>query len=312
MSEPCISIICNTYNQEKYIADALDSFLMQKVNVPFEILVHDDASTDGTADIVREYEKKYPDIIKPVYQTENQYSKSISITPSIQVSRAKSKYIAFCEGDDYWSDPDKLQIQYNYMESHGDCSACCHAYSTVDKNKNLLKEIKDFSEDCSVPMKRLIGNQLTVPHFATLLVKKEVFNLFDDNGRFLNVACNDMIIRIICALNGDIHYINKNMSCYRRFTEGSWTERVGKNNEQFVNSLKRYIPFLYSLNDYTNGEYEEDILKSIDRREFEIALLENRYKDAVKKQAFKKSSVKRKLYILTGCICPKLINRLRK
>lgn len=312
MSEPVISIICNTYNQKKYIADALDSFLMQKVSVPFEILVHDDASADGTADIIREYEKTYPNIVKPIYQTENQFSKNISITSQIQIPRAKGKYIAFCEGDDYWSDSDKLQIQYDYMESHSECSACCHAYSMVDKNKNLIEERYDFSEDCSVPVKRLIGNQLTLPQFATLFVRRECFDKFDANGKFLELSCNDMLIRIVCAVQGDVHYINRNMSCYRRFTEGSWTERVGKKNEQFTASLKKYIPFLKALDDYTNGKYKNDILKCIDRREFEIDLLENRYKDAIKRRAFKKTTLKRKIYIILGCVCPNLINNIKK
>lgn len=310
MDEPQISIICNTYNQEKYIAEALESFLMQRVNVPFEILVHDDASTDGTADVIRKYEKKYPDIIKPIYQTQNQWNLDVSVTASIQIPRAKGKYIAFCEGDDYWTDPDKLQIQYDYMETYNECSICCHAYNMVNRDRELIEERYDFSEDCSVPMTRLIGNQLTLPHFATLFARKDCFKNFD--GQFLGTECNDMIIRIMCALQGDIHYINKNMSCYRRFTESSWTVNVGNSHDKFVNHLKQYIPFLKELNLYTNGKYEKDILKSIDRREFEIALLENRYKDAVKKQAYKKSSFKRKIYILIGCICPKLMNRLRK
>ena len=87
---------------------------MQKTDFPFEILIHDDASTDGTADIIREYEAKYPDIIKPIYQTENQYSKGIKVSQVYQFPRAKGKYIALCEGDDYWTDPYKLQKQVDF------------------------------------------------------------------------------------------------------------------------------------------------------------------------------------------------------
>ena len=103
MEQIMVSIVCNAYNQELYIREALESFVAQKTNFKFEILVHDDASTDTTADIIREYESKYPDIIKPIYQTENQYSKNVSIT-ALQHQRANGKYIAFCEGDDYWID----------------------------------------------------------------------------------------------------------------------------------------------------------------------------------------------------------------
>ena len=182
----------------------------------------------------------------------------------------------------------------------------------VNKNKNLIEERYDFSEDCSVPMKRLIGNQLTLPQFATLFVRRECFDKFDTNGKFLELSCNDMLIRIVCAVQGDVHYINRNMSCYRRFTEGSWTERVGKKNDQFTASLKKYIPFLKALDDYTNGKYKNDILKCIDRREFEIDLLENRYKDAIKRRAFKKASIKRKSYILLGCLFPEMVNKIKQ
>ncbi len=121
-----VSVFCATYNHEKYIRKCLDGFIMQKTNFKFEVLVHDDASTDKTADIIREYEEKYPDIIKPIYQTENQYSKGVQIGVTFQYPRAKGKYIAFCEGDDYWCDENKLQRQFDIMESHPECSICVH------------------------------------------------------------------------------------------------------------------------------------------------------------------------------------------
>ena len=92
-----VSVICNTFNHEPYIAEALESFASQKTNFAFEVIVHDDASTDGTTDIVRGYAEKYPDIIKPIIETENQYSnKAISITFDIDLPACKGKYLAFC------------------------------------------------------------------------------------------------------------------------------------------------------------------------------------------------------------------------
>lgn len=110
-TEPLVSIDFITYNHEAYIRDALEGFLMQKTNFTFEVLIHDDASTDQTANIIQEYEKKYPDIIKPIYQTENQYSKGVEITTQIQFPHARGKYIALCKGDDYRKDHFKLQKQ---------------------------------------------------------------------------------------------------------------------------------------------------------------------------------------------------------
>ena len=310
MNTPQISIICNTYNQEKYIAQALDSFLMQKIDVPFEVLVHDDASTDSTPDIVREYEAKYPEIIKPIYQTENQYCKRQSITAKFQMSRAKGKYIAFCEGDDYWSDPDKLRLQYEYMEAHEDCSACCHAYSMVDKDGNLIEERYDFSEDCDIPLKRLIGNQLLLPQFATLMIRSSCVENYD--GKFLGYSANDMILRIKCALLGDFHYINKNMSCYRRFTEHSWTVKEGKNKEKLCNNMKRTLGFFEKLNEHTEYKYNDVISYGIDEYNFKIALLENNFRVARKTKSYKNASFKQRCYITIGCVFPKLIAKLRK
>ena len=107
-----VSICCITYNHEDYIADAIESFLMQETDFKYEILIHDDASTDKTADIIRSYELKYPEIIKPIYQTVNQYSKNTKILPTFLYPKAKGKYIALCEGDDYWIDPLKSLLFY--------------------------------------------------------------------------------------------------------------------------------------------------------------------------------------------------------
>jgi len=101
MSEPLASISCITFNHVKYIRDALNGFLMQKTNFPIEILIHDDASTDGTEEIIREYEGKYPEIIKPLYEKENQWGKGRRGSAIFNFPRTKGKYIAMCEGDDY-------------------------------------------------------------------------------------------------------------------------------------------------------------------------------------------------------------------
>src|SRR6056297_583375 len=106
-SNPIVSISCITYNHEPYIEDALEGFLLQETDFPFEILIHDDASTDHTADIIREYESTFPTLIKPIYQSENQYSQG-NRPGIINIKRAKGEYIALCEGDDYWTDPFKL------------------------------------------------------------------------------------------------------------------------------------------------------------------------------------------------------------
>ncbi len=156
-NEITVSIICDTYNHEKYISQCLEGFLMQKTNFNIEILIHDDASTDNTATIIREYEAKHPDIIKPIYQTENQYSKHKSgyIWRTIQFPRAKGKYVALCEGDDYWTDPLKLQKQVDFLEAnedygliHTDAKQYCQSLGKFRKVKrNSINSLDDLIID---------------------------------------------------------------------------------------------------------------------------------------------------------------------
>lgn len=117
---PLVSILCLVYNHRNFIRKCLDGFVMQQTNFPIEILIHDDASTDGSAEIIREYEKKYPMLFKPIYQSINQYSKGIPVSHTYQYPRCSGKYIATCEGDDYWKDPLKLQKQIAFLEEHPD------------------------------------------------------------------------------------------------------------------------------------------------------------------------------------------------
>jgi glycosyltransferase involved in cell wall biosynthesis len=117
-TKPLASILCATYNQKEFIAQTIEGFLMQKVDFPIEIIINDDASTDGTAEIIRQYASKYPDIIKPIFQAQNQYSQKVDIWQTILYPAAQGKYIAECEGDDYWTDPNKLQKQVSFLEEH--------------------------------------------------------------------------------------------------------------------------------------------------------------------------------------------------
>ena len=121
---PLVSICCVTYNHADTIAQALESFLAQRADVPVEILVHDDASTDGTEAILHEYAARYPDVVKPLFETENQYRKGLAMDATFNFPRAAGEYIALCEGDDYWCDPHKLKKQTEYLQAHPDCTFC--------------------------------------------------------------------------------------------------------------------------------------------------------------------------------------------
>lgn len=176
---PLVSIKCLVYNHEPYLRQCLDGFVMQKTNFPFEAIVHDDASTDGSADIIREYAEKYPDIIKPIYETENQYSKGDgSLTRIIDSAmHPESKYVALCEGDDYWTDPDKLQLQVDVMEKNPDVGLVHTTARAYDQSSGRFYDnmwgqpIDSFEEE----LKENKPVTLTVCYRKELLIKYRIF-----------------------------------------------------------------------------------------------------------------------------------------
>lgn len=218
MITPEVSICCITYNHAKYIRDALDGFLMQKTTFPIEIIIHDDASTDGTADIIREYEAKYPDIIKPVYQTENQYSKGVRNFLTI-FPMAKGKYIAMCEGDDFWTDPKKLQIQYDFMESHPDYSLCMHGRYNLDYfNKRYYPAPypRNFREE-KIECAHYFASAVTF-YTQTLFIRVSAFQvvLQDIIRDCTGAPMGDIQIVYHLALVGNVRFIPRRMATYRQ------------------------------------------------------------------------------------------------
>ena len=139
-----VAVYCIMYNHESYIRNCLDGIAMQKTSFRFVAIVHDDCSTDKTAFILHEYAEKYPEIINPIYETENQYSKpdgSLGRIMNAAIDATGAKYIAMCEGDDYWTDPYKLQKQVDFMEEHSDYSLCCHGYRILNVDSGEQTEV---------------------------------------------------------------------------------------------------------------------------------------------------------------------------
>ena len=204
-NEIMVTVLCAAYNHEKYIRDALEGFVMQKTSFAFEVLVHDDASTDSTAEIIREYEQKYPEIIKPIYQTENQYSKGVNRLFTFMLPRARGKYIAVCEGDDYWTSPDKLQKQVDYIESHPECALVSHLamMSYVDRNYVTKYTDRDFStpERCIVSAEEIIAKHTIFPT-ASMLFRRDYY---ERNRELLSsVRLFDYVGKIMLATEGTV------------------------------------------------------------------------------------------------------------
>ena len=233
-----VSIFCITYNHEKYIVDALKSFLMQRTNFEFEILVHDDASTDNTANIIREYAKLH-NCIKPIFQKENQYSQGRDIIMSHLYHKRKGKYIALCEGDDYWTDPYKLQKQVDYMEDHPKCSLCFHAAAIVNTNKQLTGNfIRPYHISCIVPIERFIedGAAIICRTESMLFRAKSMEGI---NKVFSSKSFGDWLWQLFLATKGDVYYIDKVMSAYRIGVPNSWSNNVRQKSESEFKQLSQ-------------------------------------------------------------------------
>lgn len=221
-SAPLVSIVCDTYNHAPYIRDALDGFLMQKTDFPFEIIVHDDASTDGTADIVREYEAARPGLFRCVYRAENMYSKDPKILEHYVFPLARGKYVAICEGDDFWTRPDKLQKQISYMESHPDCTLCVSAGELVDPSGRRTGLLAPFDTDMDVPMDAVIRGGGGFVATASIVAPTR---LAQNRAPFCDFSdVDDAVLQLWFAENGTTHYFAEPLCAYRQAVPGSWTE----------------------------------------------------------------------------------------
>ena len=243
MKQPLVSILCATFNQEKYIAQTIEGFLMQKADFPIEIIIHDDASTDGTADIVRKYEAEHPDLIKGIYQTENQYSKKVPIWDKFIYPEAKGKYIAECEGDDYWTDPNKLQMQFNFLEGHEDYVAIGHNVRIVDDDGipmtpdnpiwNNWYNVYTNMEDRDYTLQD-IENGIMCGQTCTRMFRSFIQTQQEDPNRKkikMNHTNGDMVLSLRCFCIGKVLCSSLVVADHRKsVTNDSWTSKTYKKN----------------------------------------------------------------------------------
>lgn len=224
MSEILVSISCITYNHAPYIRECLDGFLMQKTSFGIEVLIHDDASNDGTIEIINEYEKKYPEIIKPIIQKENQFSQGKrGLNAKYNFSRAKGKYIALCEGDDYWTDPLKLQKQVDFLEANEDFSICFHniKIKREDENKIVDDNITPSVSDITDIYRLAEGNYLHTPS----VVFRKNQTVFDELLTLNNLVAGDYVLHMLNAKYGKIMKLSDTMAVYRIHKGGIWSRK---------------------------------------------------------------------------------------
>ena len=217
--DPLVSIRCAVYNHEPFLRQCLDGFVMQKTTFPFEAIVHDDASTDGSVAIIREYAEKYPDIIKPIYETENQYRKGAASESGKKIDAAfnpNTKYYALCEGDDYWTDPNKLQIQVDFLEAHPDYSLTVHEYTEWDEEKKSFRPHRiKFLENTTEDLTLTLDDFATGVFFTkTLTAVYRKSSIRASKWRSYNVYF-DMTLFYALMTQGKCRLFNRVMGCYR-------------------------------------------------------------------------------------------------
>ncbi len=279
LESPIVSIWCTAYNHEKYIGKAMDSFLMQITDFPFEIVVHDDASTDKTADIIRKYEARFPNIIKPIYETENQYSNPGSSINKIMFEHSRGNFIAICEGDDYLCDNMKLQKQFNYMTEHGDCSLCCHntvihdiTNNTQDRDFNDWKEVHILTDEDI-----FFGWNV---HTSSYFFKKELTPLQSE----FNVPFGDYAILTLLRYHGEVVSLPDVMSVYDyNVPTGATARTYHVDKSKIVENIVARKNYLKRYNDYTKGKFDSVVSLRIAELTIQSSINEDELREAAQR-----------------------------
>ena len=256
--KPKVTVLCTAYNHKDFIRKALDGFIMQKTNFSFEVLVHDDASTDGTTDIIREYAEKYPNIIKPIYQKENQFSQGKDILIDCMFDSIQGEYVAINEGDDYWIDENKLQRQADFLDANPDFTVCFHPVRVLWEDNSQPESIFPtpnfrYNKD-TLTLDDLLKHNFIQTNSVMYRwkLKKEMW----PPKRIL--PC-DYIWHLIHAKYGKIGFLPQVMSVYRRNQGGIWTGHE-KTDEWFLRCGIPHIRFYQAMNSLFNVDNRKNII----------------------------------------------------
>lgn len=220
-SKVMISVCCITYNHEKFISKAVDGFLMQRTNFKYEILIGEDCSTDGTRAILDKYTEKYPDKIKIITSKNNVGANNNAIRT---IKAAKGRYIAFCDGDDFWIDPNKLQKQVDFLERSPNYVICCHYYKEIDSPGNLLY-VNPNPVILEYDYNDLIVNRQAETATSSVVVRKDCITDLFDQQWYPNCNAADKFLKLFATFHSrkKIYVIPEVMSCYRKHKGGVWS-----------------------------------------------------------------------------------------
>lgn len=260
-----VSVYCLVFNHEKNLRKCLDGFVNQKTNFKYEVIVHDDCSTDDSQEIIKEYQQKYPELIIPILQTENQYSKRCNILEIFIYPRLRGKYVAICEGDDYWCDKYKLQYQFDYMEKHPECSLCVH--NTIIHDLGGRKKDSTFNSWNTIHelTEREIFFGWNV-HTSSYFERKECLN---EPEWALNYWSGDYRKLVFARSQGKVICLPQIMSVYNFGNmNGATMKNVYAPIDELIKKIRARKDFLIEFNKYTNNEFKEIIDKRIEEVDF--------------------------------------------
>ena len=272
MKDPKLSVILITYNHEKYIEKALDSVLSQVTDFPFEIVIGDDCSPDDTKNIIREYRDKYPDIIRIVHREKNTGRPTLNVYETTM--KCRGDYLAYLEGDDYWTDSDKLQKQMDFLNEHPEYIACTHSHKMIDDNGNditdpeILKISDMYKWSGEFTMDDFEKSGFWPGHYASV-VSKNIYKNKKHDYTILYKAhdfVDDGQILLFLLMEGKIYRLDDEMSVWRYVKKAggnSWTSRSMKRNIQKEDilmsmELMKWLEKEYSLRDYAKIKAKKD------------------------------------------------------
>lgn len=260
--QPEVSVICATYNQEDYIEDALKGFLIQKTDFPFEIVVQDDASTDSTAEIIKKYERRYPNIIKPIIQNENKKSKGKKPT-SLMFPCTQGRLITLCQGDDFWFNPNKLALQEAMLKKYPQVDFCTHPAAKIGVTGNLMSMILGKTQEVMVTASDVVRGGGDWCATSSIMVRRSVIQCFLEH--FRDAPVGDLFIQCLGAVKGGVVVVDEVASVYRVGTPGSWNGGRGAKDRLilFHDEMQKSLSRLGELNGFLELQGELNMLRSM-------------------------------------------------
>lgn len=284
--EVVVTVLCVCYNHARSLRRALESLVSQKTDFAYELLVHDDASTDGSQDIIREFQRRYPQIVRPMLEEENQYGQGRNFLGKM-LAEARGSYIAYCETDDFWSDSLKLQLQVDALRTHPECSFCVHNTQGVNiRGDRLPQHFPPIRVDAgAITPEEYLRHELFEDKWMFQLssfmsrretmVEYEEISASEFPSKYYQVG--DQPLFLFCLTKGSAWYIDRDMSCYT-VDSGGFMTSLGKGGSFCERVQLGYIQGLEAFDAYSHGRFATAIQRAVLRRQFLYDLATHNYR----------------------------------